>query len=111
MGSPSRSASRGAQVLARDTRNVFCKEVSLAADVLQDFAFNINELFKQRQHLFIKKQVERAKLGQLLTSKGFCSNREAPAAAKSVHRHAIAVPCVFLAPPLQGSQSSCQALL
>lgn len=72
--------------------------------------FNINELFEQRQHLFIKKQVEIVKLGQLLTSKGFCSNGEARAAAKSVHHYAIAVSCVFLAPPLQGSQSSFQAL-
>jgi len=72
--------------------------------------FNINELFKQRQHLFIKKQVEILQLGQLSTSKGFCSNGDVHAAAKLVHHQAIAVFCVFFAPPLQGSPSSFQAL-
>lgn len=39
MGRPSNSASQGAPVLAREMQNVFCKEVSLVADVLQDFVF------------------------------------------------------------------------
>lgn len=39
MGSPSSSASQGIPVLAGEMQNVFCKEVSLVADVLQDFVF------------------------------------------------------------------------
>lgn len=52
----------------------------------------------------LKRQAEIVKLGELLTSKGFCSNEEAHAVAKLRHHPAIAVSCVFLTAPLQGSQ-------